>query len=113
MAERIKHLASLLLSTESAAYARHGIEHELRRLYWDTGYYPAAPAMNALLSFSPLDRVLFGSDSPFVDVATNRKALDDLHLRPDKQLAIERGNALQLWPELEAPLFAAQLPSFR
>lgn len=100
LAERIKWSTPSIVPKEVASYAPHGFDHELQRLYWDTAYHVAKPAMMALLEYMPASQVLFGSDSPFCEAAVNREALHGLGLTESQLVAIERDNALSLWPNL-------------
>ena len=80
----------------------HSAMHYLQRLYYDTTLSTADPVLAALGQFAPKSQVLFGSDYPMVDesvvqVETSMleasKVLDDT-----TRFAIDRGNALELFP---------------
>jgi hypothetical protein len=49
--------------------APNGIDHELKRLYYDTAGTAYRPAIAALTSLVPTTQILFGSDNPFVPLA--------------------------------------------
>ena len=81
--------------------APHGIEYELRRLYYDIAGTAYRPAIAALTSLVPTTQILFGSDNPFVPLAETAEGMTrvgfssaDLHL-------IGRDNALALLPRLK------------
>jgi len=88
-----------------------GSLHYLRRLYYDTALSTSEQVFAALREFVPASQVLFGSDYPMVPekVATIQtqmleasKVLDDKTRR-----AIDRENALALFPRLGATAAAA------
>jgi 6-methylsalicylate decarboxylase len=49
--------------------APHGIDHEFRRLHYDTAACANEPAMQAALAYLPASQLLFGTDHPHYDVA--------------------------------------------
>ncbi|MDB5367491.1 MAG: hypothetical protein JWM77_3418, partial [Rhodospirillales bacterium] len=73
--------------------APKGIDHELRRLFYDTANSAFAPTMQALLAYVPSSQVLFGSDYPFVDVSRNVEDLAALRLPDADRRAVLQGNA--------------------
>lgn len=82
--------------------APKGVAAEISKLYFDVSNagYPAA--MDALSDVIPVSHMLFGTDYPFVKVMTtideikkyNKFSAEDLE-------AINRGNALQLFPRFK------------
>jgi predicted TIM-barrel fold metal-dependent hydrolase len=79
-----------------------GTLHYLRQLYFDTALSAAEPTLAALREFAQPDHVLFGSDYPFVPdslIAEEVAGLEGSHvLDPAAKQAIDRGNALKLFP---------------
>jgi len=75
-----------------------GIEFELKKLYYETANAYHLPAYAALRSFAPTDRILFGTDFPYVTGATNRVGLDRAERSDELRMKIERSNALTLFP---------------
>ncbi|HYB57960.1 MAG TPA: amidohydrolase family protein [Alphaproteobacteria bacterium] len=83
-----------------------GVVAELKRLRYDTALSANRFAFKALLELVPAANVLFGSDYPFAPEATmtaSVRGLKELGLAAAELLAIERGNALELFPRLAAP----------
>jgi len=83
---------------ELARKVPNGIEHELKRLYFEiaNAYYP--PTFNALHAFAPQSQILFGTDFPFLSVADHAEGLRKVATAQAVQ-AIERANALSLFPK--------------
>jgi 6-methylsalicylate decarboxylase len=78
----------------------HVIEDELKRLYYDIAGTAFAPAIAALTALVPVTQILFGSDNPYVPLGVTANGLEQLGLSPADLLAIGRGNALALLPNL-------------
>jgi predicted TIM-barrel fold metal-dependent hydrolase len=80
-----------------------GATHELRRFYYDVAGAANATALSSLLQLVSVDRVLFGTDfppaGPSADVVSS---LAKLGFSAADMLAIDRGNALKLFPRLSA-----------
>ncbi len=73
------------------------------KLYYDVTQSLSAPTFAALRALVPLERLLFGSDCPFArepQVRAVLAELDRLALPPAERLALERNNALKLFPRL-------------
>jgi 6-methylsalicylate decarboxylase len=77
-----------------------GIEFELKKLYYEIANAYHLPAYAALTAFAPLDRLLFGTDFPYVTSADNCAGLNKAEPSVEARTAIERGNALKLFPRL-------------
>lgn len=79
-----------------------GVMHELRKFYYDTAQGHHEGALKALLAIIPTSQVLFGTDYPFWD---GRRVSGDLAkggLSAAELMAIDRDNALRLFPRLRA-----------
>jgi 6-methylsalicylate decarboxylase len=72
------------------------------RLYWDTALSWHAPNMRMLKSVAGVDRILFGSDFPYLrhDLAVNCRAEVEksAELGAQESAAVLAGNALKLFP---------------
>jgi len=80
----------------------NGLMHELRKFYYDTAQGHHEGALKALLAIIPTSQVLYGTDYPFWD---GRRVSTDLAkggLSAADLMAIDRGNALRLFPNLKA-----------
>lgn len=83
---------------ELARKVPKGIEHELKRLYFEIANAYYLPAFSALHAFAPKSQILFGTDFPFLSVADHAEGLRKVATEQTVQ-AIERGNALALFPK--------------
>ena len=77
-------------------FAPQGIEHELRKLYYDTANATHPASMAALLKLIPSSQIMYGSDYPYVPLNTQLEALNRLHLSPQVVEDIRFGNAQRL-----------------
>jgi 6-methylsalicylate decarboxylase len=100
LAGRMRNAISEMPADRVAAFAPEGIDHELRRLYYDTADAAYAPSMAAIMSYVPASQILFGTDYPFVRVETNVSELQQRQLAPSDMAAIRRDNVLRLMPQL-------------
>ncbi|HXP31549.1 MAG TPA: amidohydrolase family protein [Stellaceae bacterium] len=76
-----------------------GALYELRRQYYDTAGIANPVAIAALSKFAPMTQILFGSDFPFWPIAWIAEGLRGLELSVSDLQAIERDNALRLFPK--------------
>ena len=76
----------------------NGVLHELRRLFYDTASAINPPNMAGLRTLVPLSQILFGSDNPWVPIGTTANALDKFGFTAEEAAAINRENALRLFP---------------
>jgi predicted TIM-barrel fold metal-dependent hydrolase len=75
--------------------------YELRKFYYDTAQGHHEGALKGLLTIIPTSQVLYGTDYPFWD---GRKVSGDLAKGPlsaADRMAIDRNNALRLFPRLK------------
>ena len=80
----------------------NGVMHELRKLYSDIVSVTNPISFTATRSFFAADRLVFGTDYPFWPIEAMGDGLAQLGLEPAFLAAIERGNALKLFPRLAA-----------
>lgn len=79
-----------------------GVFPILQRLHYDIASVVNPRTMSALLAMAPIAQVLFGTDYPFVPVPATTNALDKYGFAPADLDAINRGNALRLFPRFRA-----------
>ncbi len=81
-----------------------GATHYLKRLYFDTALSASTEAMSGALALVGPDQILFGSDVPFAPEVVAVREVEDLGeldiLDADAHAAIDRENALELFPRL-------------
>jgi predicted TIM-barrel fold metal-dependent hydrolase len=80
----------------------NGLMHELRKFYYDTAQGNHPGALAALMQIAPVSHVLYGTDFPFIDGATVIAGLSKYGYSASDLQAIDRGNALRLFPNLKA-----------
>ncbi len=78
-----------------------GLMHELRKFYYDTAQGHHDGALKALLAIIPTSQVLYGTDYPFWDGRKVSEGLAKGGFGAADQMAIDRGNALRLFPRLK------------
>jgi 6-methylsalicylate decarboxylase len=98
IAERIARLAAV--NKTVAARLPNGALHELEKLYYDVATSVGPTNLGALLKLVPLSHVLFGTDYPYLPVAATLSGLLKYGFSDQDLLAIERSNALTLFPRL-------------
>lgn len=76
--------------SEAARLARAG------DVYFDTGMVESANGLRKLLDVVPLERVLFGSHSPFFYFESNRLKIRESNLTDEEAAAVLHGNARKL-----------------
>lgn len=78
-----------------------GLMHELRKFYYDTAQGNHEGALKALLAIVPPSQVLYGTDFPFRLGAEENAGLGRHGFSFADRMAIDRGNALRLFPRLK------------
>jgi predicted TIM-barrel fold metal-dependent hydrolase len=79
----------------------NGVLHELRQLYYDSAQTTNPITMRALRTLVPVSQIVFGTDFPFRTTAETAKGLTTCRVFNAQELrAIDRGNALKLFPRL-------------
>jgi 6-methylsalicylate decarboxylase len=80
----------------------HGVDYEVRKLYFDTAHASKAPALDALKDIVPVSQILYGSDVPLREFPLTDEGLDVYSgFSPAEWRAINRGNAERLFPRLK------------
>jgi 6-methylsalicylate decarboxylase len=101
LADRIASLARRPTAKHLAARIPNGVEHELRKLYFDVVSIASNPhGMAALRSLADPSRLLLGSDFPYASIERVLLGLQRLGLSSSETESIERANALALFPRL-------------
>ncbi len=80
----------------------HGVDYEVKRLYFDTAHAAKAPALDALKDIVPVSQILYGSDVPLREYPLTDEGLDEYAgFSPAEWRAINRGNSERLFPRLK------------
>jgi predicted TIM-barrel fold metal-dependent hydrolase len=78
----------------------NGLLHELQKLFVDTASMNSPYPWPTLRKLLPVSHILFGTDFPFFSAGTVANALSGVGLTDGDLKAIERENALDLFPRL-------------
>ena len=98
LAERVKALGGNIPRMKQAA--PRGIDHELKRLYYETANGAWRPNLAALLGYVPVSQVMFGTDYPYVTVGANLEGLRAYGLSGADLNAIQYENAARVIPAM-------------
>ncbi len=96
--ERIIRLASV--DKRILARLPQGPEADLKRLYFDTATSTGPENLGAMMRFSGPEKIVLGTDYPFLPVQATLPGLAKLGLDRATMQLIERDNALTLFPRL-------------
>jgi predicted TIM-barrel fold metal-dependent hydrolase len=91
-----------LINKTLAPRVPNGVEHELRRFYYDTAQAAHPFALASLIRLVPVSQIVFGTDYPYRTAADHVKGLTAYGFSPSDLMAIDRDNALRLLPRLKA-----------
>jgi predicted TIM-barrel fold metal-dependent hydrolase len=85
---------------EMAGRAPNGVEAELKKLYFDIANGANPSSLAALTKLVPISQLLFGTDFPFVRMRITVDGFKDYGFPAKDVRAINRANALRLFPRL-------------
>lgn len=77
-----------------------GVTEELKRLYYDIANATNPISLSAIMSLVPTSQLLWGSDYPYRPVSLTAEGWEKYSLSAEVRRAIERDNALRLFPRL-------------
>jgi predicted TIM-barrel fold metal-dependent hydrolase len=104
LAGRISRLAKITAAVNPRL--PNGGLHELKKLYYDVAQQASPEGLAPLMTLVSADQVLFGSDYPWAPpgmMAQTVAGLAAFGFRPEELRAIERDNALRLFPRFADP----------
>ncbi|HWX38553.1 MAG TPA: amidohydrolase family protein [Candidatus Sulfotelmatobacter sp.] len=93
--------ASLAARPDIAQKLPHGLLYEVQKLYYDTASFYGPYSWPTILKLVPAPHILFGTDFPFASAAEVAKGLSEAGILETDLRAIERENALELFPRLK------------
>jgi predicted TIM-barrel fold metal-dependent hydrolase len=99
LTERFQRLP--LANKDVAARVPNGVEAELKRFYYDTAQAAHPYALASLTKLIPVSQIVFGTDYPYRTAADHVKGLTDYGFSASDLMAIDRGNAVRLLPQLK------------
>jgi len=82
--------------------SRAQVYERLRQFWYDTALSPTEQTLDCLDAVAAPERVVFGSDWPFANagvVAEAAATYEAVELAPERRAAIDRRNALLLFPQ--------------
>jgi len=91
-----------LINKNLAPRVPNGVEHELKRFYYDTAQASHPYALASLTRLVPISQIVFGTDYPYRTAADHVRGLADHGFTAGDLMAIDRDNALRLLPRLKA-----------
>jgi predicted TIM-barrel fold metal-dependent hydrolase len=99
LAERFLRLP--LINKNLATRVPNGVEHELKRFYYDTAQAAHPYALASLTKLIPVSQIVFGTDFPYRTAAEHVKGLTDYGFSASDLQSIDRDNAVRLLPRLK------------
>ncbi|HKU71880.1 MAG TPA: amidohydrolase family protein [Burkholderiales bacterium] len=93
-----RHLIEVKAAHE---FAPDGVLPELQKFYYDTAQGNHPGALDALRRIIPASHIVYGTDFPFRDGAEENGGLGSYGFSGSDLAAIERGNAMRLFPALK------------
>jgi predicted TIM-barrel fold metal-dependent hydrolase len=78
----------------------NGVLKEVQKFYYDTAQGHHEGAMQALRQLIPTSQIMYGSDYPYRPGAETKDGLAERQFTQAERIAINRGNALRLMPQL-------------
>jgi predicted TIM-barrel fold metal-dependent hydrolase len=97
--QRVVGAVRTMTPEERAVRVPKGADYELQRQFYDVASVAVNPAgMAAVLKLFPISQITYGSDAPFGSTVQIADALTKLGLADKDLRAIQRENALRLFP---------------
>ena len=79
----------------------NGVLYQIRKFYYDTAQAFNEYTLPTFTKLVPRSHILFGTDYPFARAATGRRDSNGFGFNADDLRAIDRDNALTLFPRLK------------
>ena len=93
--------AALAARPDIAQRLPKGLLYEVQKMYYDTASLYGPYPWPTMLKLVPVSHILFGTDFPFSSAEAVAKGLSEVGLKASELQAIERENALELFPRLK------------
>ena len=94
--------AALAARPDIAQRLPKGLLYEVQKMYYDTASMSGPYPWPTILKLVPVSHILFGTDFPFFSAGVVAKGLSEVGLKSSDLQAIERNNALDLFPRLKS-----------
>jgi len=96
----LAHRMARLFPQELLSQVPNGVLYELKRQYYDTADAANSSSLSALVNLVPSSQILFGSDFPFLSAQATASDLMHSGLPGKTVEAIDRDNAVRLFPRM-------------
>jgi predicted TIM-barrel fold metal-dependent hydrolase len=93
--------AALAARPDIAKRLPNGLLYEVQKIFYDTASLYGPYPWPTLLKLVPVSQILFGTDFPFSSARDVAKGVSEAGLKSSELQAIERENALNLFPRLK------------
>ena len=80
----------------------NGVDHELKKFYYDVAQVAHPAALASLVKVAPTSQILFGTDFPYRTSADHVKGVTEFFTSDADRRAITRDNAVTLIPRLKS-----------
>ncbi len=84
-----------------ASRVPNGVFYELRKLHYDIANATNTSSLAALMNLVPTTQIVWGSDFPYRPVAPTANGWDNYEVSPEIKRAVNRDNALKLFPRFK------------
>jgi predicted TIM-barrel fold metal-dependent hydrolase len=84
-----------------ASRVPNGVIYELKKLNYDIANATNTSSLAALMNLVPTTQILWGSDFPYRAVGPTANGWDNYEVSPEIKQAVNRGNALKLFPRFK------------
>ncbi len=96
----MNRFVTVMQRPDIAARLPNGLKYEMQKFYYDTAMFYNPDSWPTLRKVAPISHILYWTDYPFVTPETVAKGLDNCGFSPNERRAIDRENALGLFPRL-------------
>jgi len=96
----MNRFVTVMQRPDIAARLPKGLLYEVQKFYYDTAMFFNPNSWPTFKKVVPVSQMLYGTDYPFVTPYDVAKGLDDCGLSRAERRAIDRENALRLFPRL-------------
>jgi predicted TIM-barrel fold metal-dependent hydrolase len=84
-----------------ASRVPNGVMHELKKLHYDIANATNPSSLAALMKLIPASQIVWGSDFPYRAVGPTANGWDNCEASPEIKRAVNRENALRLFPRFK------------
>jgi predicted TIM-barrel fold metal-dependent hydrolase len=85
-----------------AANIPNGVDHELKKFYYDVAQVAHPAALASLVKVAPVSQIMFGTDYPYRSSAEHVKGVNEFFSTEADRNNVNFGNAIAMMPQLRA-----------